>query len=59
MRRAVIAILVLAGISAWAVAGPPKQLTWDFEGYPAVVAAASKAKLEKRRLLLGLSGGDT
>ena len=62
-----LVLLVVAGLSFLGTAGPaatdgePVQTKglWQFEGYAAMLDAAGKAKIEKRRLLLGLSGGAT
>jgi len=64
----VTTLLVLGGL-AWAASrqdrapapakGAESEPLWTVEGYPELAVLAAKAKQEKRRLLIGLSGGDT
>ena len=55
LGAAVVALGVLAGATARADEG----FGWTYEGYKFLDEAAAKAKKEERRLLVGLSGGDT
>ncbi len=41
------------------VAAPPRTLTWKYEGYSQLPAAADEAHRTRRRLLVGLSGSPT
>ena len=56
MKAALFAVCLFATGSA---AAPPRALTWQFEGYSQLPAAAAEAQRTKRRLLVGLSGADT
>ena len=58
MKATIIAAVVcLLGTNA--VAAPPRTLTWKFEGYSQLPAAAAEAQRTRRRLLVGLSGAGT
>ena len=46
-------------LATGSVAAAPRTLTWKFEGYSQLPAAAAEAQRTKRRLLVGLSGADT
>ncbi len=58
MKATVIAaaICVLGAVSS---AAPSRKLTWKFEGYSQLPAAAAEAHRTRRRLLVGLSGSGT
>jgi hypothetical protein len=61
------ALLVAAGLVCLGLSGSAASdegrgaavSLWQFEGHAALLPAADKAKTERRRLLLGLSGGAT
>ena len=46
-------------LGSGAVAAPPRTLTWKYEGYGQLPAAADEAHRTRRRLLVGLSGSGT
>ncbi len=52
---AAIVCLLGTGVEA----APPPTLTWQFEGYSKLPAAAAEAHRTRRRLLVGLSGSGT
>ncbi len=52
---AAIVCLLGAGVEA----APRPRLTWQFEGYSQLPAAAAEAHRTRRRLLVGLSGSGT
>ncbi|MHC4959078.1 MAG: hypothetical protein ACYTGN_11960 [Planctomycetota bacterium] len=47
--RPLACLLVLAGAAS-------ADLTWELEGYPRILKAAEKAKADKTRILVGMSG---
>ncbi len=51
------AVVCLLGTGV--AAEPPRTLTWKFEGYSQLPAAAAEAHRTRRRLLVGLSGSGT
>jgi len=53
VRRAVLLLLPLAAV------GAEERISWDLEGYPRLFEAASRARRDGKRLLLGLSGSPT
>ena len=59
MRFAVVSALALGLVAFPARAEKAASFHWDHEGYASLLAAAKDAKDHGRRLLLGLSGGDT
>lgn len=62
MRKALaaLAILGLLPLAGGIAAGkPPVTFGWQKQGFAALVPAAAQARSESRRLLLGLSGGET
>ena len=58
MKANIIATTVCR-LATGAVAAPPRTLTWNFEGYSQLPAAAAEAQRTRRRLLVGLSGAGT
>lgn len=48
----------LAAIAVCALAARA-DLEWSYDGYPRILEAAQKAKAEKKRILVGLSGSPT
>ena len=52
-----VAAVCLFGMGAGAA--PPRTLTWKYEGYSQLPAAAAEAQRTRRRLLVGLSGSGT
>jgi len=46
-------------LATGSVAAPSRTLTWKYEGYSQLPAAAAEAQRTKRRLLVGLSGAGT
>ena len=59
MTRATMFAAALCLLSTGAMAEPPRTLTWKFEGYSQLPAAAAEAQRTQRRLLVGLSGSGT
>ena len=52
---ATVVCLLGSGVNA----ATPTKLTWKFEGYTQLPAAAAEAHRTRRRLLVGLSGSGT
>jgi len=59
MKRAAIVATAVCLLATGTVAAPPRTLTWKFEGYSQLPAAAAEAQRTRRRLLVGLSGAGT
>ena len=57
--RATLFATVFCLIGSGVVAAPPRTLTWQYEGYSQLPAAAAEAHRTRRRLLVGLSGSGT
>ena len=49
----------LCVLSVQVNAAPAVKMTWKYEGYSQLPAAAAEAKRTQRLLLVGLSGSDT
>jgi hypothetical protein len=50
---------VLAALALTAGAAPPAKLTWTYDGYARLPAAAAAAKRAEKRILVGLAGSPT
>jgi len=50
---------VLAALVLVAGAAPASKLTWTYDGYAKLPAAAAAAKRAKKRILVGLAGSPT
>ena len=50
---------VLAALVLTAAAAPAGTLTWTYDGYATLPAAAAAAKRAKKRILVGLAGSPT
>jgi hypothetical protein len=57
--KATLFATVVCLLGAGVQAAPPRTLTWKFEGYSQLPAAAAEAHRTRRRLLVGLSGSGT
>ena len=58
MRVALFATFVFL-LGSGVLAAPPRSLTWKYEGYSQLPAAAAEAHRTRSRLLVGLSGSGT
>ena len=58
MKATLIAAAVCL-LGTGVAAAPPPKLTWKFEGYSQLPAAAAEAQRTRRRVLVGLSGSGT
>ncbi len=60
MRRVIALIVLLSLTSATSQAQElAPKLGWDYEGFSSLSTAAAAARKAKKRLLVGLSGGNT
>jgi hypothetical protein len=61
MRGVTAAVLAwMLGLGGTGSAQPAKMtLDWPDRGYPALIKAATRARVAGQRLLIGLSGSDT
>ncbi|MHC4134717.1 MAG: hypothetical protein ACYTDU_10340 [Planctomycetota bacterium] len=50
---------VLAALALAAGAAPAAKLTWTYDGYARLPAAAAEAKRAQKRILVGLAGSPT
>ena len=57
--KATLFATVVCLLGTGVVAAPPRTLTWKYEGYSELPAAAAEAHRTRRRLLVGLSGAGT
>ena len=56
MMKAALFATAVCLLGTGVVAAPPRTLTWKFEGYSQLPAAAAEAQRTRKRLLVGLSG---
>ena len=59
MRKILPALLVLLLHPVLGAAEEEEYFDWTHEGYGSLLAAAGQAKMDGKRLLLGLSGSPT
>jgi hypothetical protein len=50
---------VLVALALAAGAAPAARLTWEYDGYARLPAAAAAAKRAQKRILVGLAGSPT
>jgi hypothetical protein len=59
MRHVLLATVALGLCAALAYSRPGAELSWKYQGYKSLPAAAAAAQVQNKRLLVGLSGAFT